>query len=32
MVINVTKTSQDEKNKLIEYRNKYYRMRENTLL
>ena len=33
MVLNVTKISQKiEKNKLVEYRKKYYKMRKNVLL
>ena len=33
MVVNLTKISrEDNKNKLVEYRKKYYRMRKNTLL
>ena len=32
MVVSVTKISHKMKNKLVEYRKKYYRMRRNTLL
>ena len=32
MVVNVEKLPEDEKNKLVEYRKKYYRMKKNALL
>ena len=32
MVVNDTKISEDENQKLVEYRKKYYRMRKNALL
>ena len=32
MVVNITKISKDEKQKLVEYRKKYYRMRKNALI
>ena len=32
MIVNVTKISQKMKKALVEYRNKYYRMRKNALL
>ena len=32
MVVNVTKISQKMKKTLVDYRNKYYRMRKNALL
>ena len=32
IAVNVTKISEDEKQKLVMFRKKYYKMRENTLL
>ena len=32
MVVNITKLSEDERRKPVEYRKKYHRMRKNTLL